>query len=335
MPSKSKTLFNSNVVVAEIGNNHEGSLDLACELISLASDAGAYAVKFQTFQTEKLITGRDFKRTGQLKKFQLSYSDFEFLAKYCLENDIIFLSTPFDFESIEFLKPLVSAFKISSGDNTNIPLLEKVAYTGLPILLSTGMLTKNELTTVVKQIKRWWDDEGIKTNLALLHCVSAYPTPPEQANLLAIKELKKYSDIVGYSDHTKGIEAAIAAVTLGATIIEKHFTVRHDYSEFRDHQLSANPVELKQLVRRIDHLESLLGTQEIRCEDCELQSIDALRRSIVTTRKLAKGSVLTENDLCAVRPAGGLPPGNEKLLLGKTLKDSMEKGEVLYLASVV
>jgi len=335
MSAKNRTLLNSNVVVAEIGNNHEGSLDLACELISLASDAGAYAVKFQTFQTEKLITARDVKRTGQLKKFQLSYSDFEYLAKYCQEMDIVFLSTPFDLESVEFLKPLVPAYKISSGDNTNFPLLEKVAYTGLPILLSTGMLTDSQLTEVVKQIRKCWDNEGIKGNLALLHCVSAYPTLPEQANLLAIEELKKYSDIVGYSDHTKGIEAAITAVALGATIIEKHFTVRHDYSEFRDHQLSANPVELKELVQRIGHLESLLGTQEIRCEDCESQNIDALRRSIVTTRKLAKGSVLTESDLCAVRPAGGLPPGNEKLLLGKTLKDSMEKGEVLYLASVV
>ena len=335
MPLKNTTLFNSTVVVAEIGNNHEGSLDLACELISLASDAGAYAVKFQTFKTEKLITGRDFKRTEQLKKFQLSYSDFEFLAKYCQEKNIMFLSTPFDSESVDFLKPLVSAFKISSGDNTNIPLIEKVAYTGLPILLSTGMLTKNELITVVEHIKKCWDHEGIKANLALLHCVSAYPTPPEQANILAIRELRKYSDTVGYSDHTKGIDAAIAAVTLGATIIEKHFTVRQDYSEFRDHQLSADPTELKELVQKIGNLQSLLGTEEIRCEDCESQNVDLLRRSIVTARNLAKGSVLTENDLCAVRPAGGLRPGDEKLLLGKQVKESMEKGEILYMTSVV
>ena len=314
-------------IIAEIGNNHEGSFSLAEEMVGMAAESGADAVKFQTIIPEKLVSIQQSERILQLQKFQLSYDEYMKLSKVASKEGVIFLSTPFDIQSAIFLNDLVPAFKIASGDNDFYPLIEFLAETGKPIIMSTGLMQLHEIEKSVLLIKNIWQKNHNTEELALLHCVSSYPTPPENANLLAINELKKISDIVGYSDHTSGIEAAILSVALGARIIEKHFTIDNNYSDFHDHQLSSNPTEFKKLVNQVRATEKMLGNGKKSLSDLEFKAEKSIRRSIVASQNLPVGHKILMEDLDWVRPGDGIRPGNEKNIIGKRLNQDIQKGE--------
>jgi N,N'-diacetyllegionaminate synthase len=312
-------LDRSVFVIAEVGNNHEGSYARAEEMIGRAKEAGADAVKFQTIVPERLVSVGDGARIAQLARFQFSYAQFEGLAATARRAGIIFLSTPFDIESVAALDPLVPAFKVASGDNDFFPLLTAVALTGKPILLSTGLADLAGIAVSKTFIESTWQREGRQGALALLHCVVSYPTLAEDANLLAIRDLATLGCRVGYSDHTIGIDAAILSVALGARVIEKHFTLDKNQSDFHDHKLSADPADLAELVRRVRETEILLGAGNKTVRPCENAVRERVRRGIVASRDLASGTVLAPADLSWVRPRSGLAPGQEDRLIGKRL----------------
>lgn len=322
------------LIIAEIGNNHEGSYALAEEMIGLAAKAGAGAVKFQTIVPDKLISPIQQDRIEQLEKFRLTYDEFEKLSKVAQDENIIFLSTPFDIESARFLEPIVPAFKISSGDNNFFPMIDVIIKMGKPIIFSAGLTDLEQITLTKKFIMDIWSKIGIEQEMAILHCVTSYPTPLAEANLLSIRTLQELGVTVGYSDHTIGIEAAVISVALGARIIEKHFTIAKDYSDFHDHQLSADPHELSELVRRTSEVNLMLGNGGKRIVECEKNTKEPIRRSIVAVSKLSQGTVLELDHLSWVRPGGGLSPGREHELLGKVLRRSLKKGEIIVLDDV-
>jgi len=325
---------NKILIVAEIGNNHEGIYTLAEEMIGLASEAGAGAVKFQTIVPDKLISPMQQDRIEQLEKFRLSYDEFEKLNNVAQHENIIFLSTPFDIESARFLEPIVPAFKISSGDNNFFPMIDVIIKMRKPIILSAGLTDLEQISLTKDFIMDGWSKIGVEQEMAILHCVTSYPTPLAEANLLSIHKLKELGVTVGYSDHTIGIEAAVISVALGARIIEKHFTIAKNYSDFHDHQLSADPHELSELVRRTSEVNLMLGNGEKRIVECEKNTKESARRSIVAGDDLSQGTVLDLDHLSWVRPGGGIWPGKEYELLGKVLRRSLKKGEIIVLDDV-
>jgi len=318
-------------IIAEIGNNHEGSYALAEKMVILAAEAGADAVKFQTIIPERLVSIQQADRIEQLQKFQFSYNEFTKLSKVANNKGVVFLSTPFDIDSALFLNDIVPAFKIASGDNDFFPLIEVIAKTGKPIIMSTGLANIDEVKQSVKFIKNIWDNQNIDQELALLHCVSSYPTPLENANLLAIRELENIAGIVGYSDHTLGIDAAILSVALGARIIEKHFTIDNNYSDFHDHKLSANPEDFKEMVEKIRLAEKTLGSGIKKPSPEELENRIKIRRSIVAKHDLPTGHKISIDDLDWVRPGDGIRPGGENKVIGKTMKRAFMAGEKIEL----
>lgn len=322
------------LVVAEIGNNHEGDFGLAQALIGLAARAGAQAVKFQTIVPERLVGPDQTARLAQLGRYALSPDQHAQLAETASAAGVMFLSTPFDLGSVAMLDPLVPAFKVASGDNDFVPLLERVARTGKPVLLSTGMRDLDGAGAAAGTVRRVWSDLDVDPGLVLLHCVSAYPTAPEDANLRALAALASLGATVGYSDHTLGIGAAPLAVALGARVIEKHFTIAHDHSEFRDHRLSADPGELEALVARVREANAMLGDGRKRVAASEEATAAAARRSIAAARDLPAGHHVAFEDLAWLRPAGGLPPGREGELIGRRLRAAVPAGSRLDLQAV-
>lgn len=323
-------------IIAEIGNNHEGSRQLAEELIGRAAEAGADAVKFQTIIPERLVASSETTRLAQLARLCLPADDFVYLANVAARAGVLFLSTPFDTESVAVLNPLVPAFKIASGDHANPSLLRTVAATGKPIICSTGCGTMDTVRETKRYIEEVWTTRKVRSELAFLHCVSSYPVLPTQTNLRAIVTLaREFSDcVIGYSDHALGIDAAVSAVAVGARIIEKHFTIAHDYSDFRDHQLSANPVELTELVRRVRELEGMLGTGEKVIQENEHATAKSVQRSLAASRDLPAGHVLTADDLIALRPATGVPASAWDSMVGRRLTRAIHAGELLMAESV-
>ncbi len=320
------------MIVAEIGNNHEGSVTLAEELIGLAAEAGVDAVKLQTFRTEEFVSRSDLARFEQLRSFELTEDQVERLKQIADGAGVCFISTPLDVPSAEFLERLVVAYKVASGDNTFLPLLERIAVTGLPVIVSTGLATLGEVACAKQAIERIWQARGIRQSLALLHCVSSYPTPHDEANLAAISTLRQlFQCTVGYSDHTLGIDAAVLSVAAGARIVEKHFTIANDHSSFRDHRLSADPRAMAELVRRIREVERMMGDGARVPRPCEEAAIPRLRRSVAARRPLPAGTVLSPDDLTWLRPAGGIAPGQEQLVLGRALAVPLEAGQPITL----
>jgi len=316
-------------IIAEIGNNHEGDFELAKEMVRAAAQAGADAVKFQTINPVELVSASQTARVAQLEKFRFSCDQFEQLAELTASCGALFMSTPFDLDAVRFLDELVPAFKVASGDNDFFPLLRAVAETGKPVVMSAGLMELTEVQRSRDYIRSVWQEKGISQDLAILHCVSCYPTPEEDANLRAIRALEGLNVVPGYSDHTLGIDAAVAAVAVGARIIEKHFTVDKNYSDFDDHQLSADPADLKEMVRRIREMETLLGNPGKGMSGCEKASKMSSRRSIVAKTDLPAGTLLKWENLSWVRPGGGVPPGRESDVLGKCLRQSVAKGEMI------
>lgn len=316
------------LIVAEIGNNHEGDRVLAEELIAAAADAGAQAVKFQTILPDKLVTAAEVDRLVQLRRLVLDEDAFGRLADVAARHGVMFLSTPFYLEAVELLAPLVPAFKIASSDNDWLALLERVAATAKPILLSTGMADAATVGRGVAAVEAVWSDRDIADpGIVLLHCVSSYPTRPEDANLAVIGMLASLGRVVGYSDHTIGIKAAVLAVAAGARVIEKHFTLDKNYSAFRDHALSADPAELSELVAGVREVQVWLGGGEKRLLDCEASVATAARRSAVAARDLRTGERIGPSDVSWLRPGGGIPAGEPEAVIGRTLRTGLAEGE--------
>lgn len=305
-------------IIAEVGVNHNGDICLAKRLIDEAAKAGCDAVKFQSFKASRLVTGKARQAEYQkqnigkdgdtqlemLKRFELTEDDFRQLRDFSESRNIEFLSTPFDEESLNELERLeVRRYKLSSGDLTNKPLIQKVAKTGKPIILSTGMATLAE----VDEALRWCDEVGAG-DVSLLHCTSAYPTNYDDVNLLAMDTLRDaFKRPVGYSDHTLGIEIPIMAVARGARIIEKHITLSCDM-EGPDHRASLEVARLSEMVSGIRHVESAFGSSEKKPNDSELATAQIVRKSVVSTRALKPGDVITSDDITVKRPADGIPP---------------------------
>jgi len=319
------------MLIAEIGNNHEGNFNLAQDMIKMAADSGADAVKFQTFCASRYVTTQDKKRFEQLKKYELSYNQFELLAHTAEKNGLIFLSTPFDIESADALEPFVPAYKISSGDNTFWPFINHIAQKGKPVILSTGLTTMSELEKAVSIISNNSPVKNIKDALVLLHCISAYPADSKDLNLLSIQYLKDHFDVfTGYSDHAMGIDSCLAAVGLGARVIEKHFTYKKDGQTFKDHLLSANPEEFKEMASKTRAIEKMIGTYQKQPIEAESPLFIAARRSIAARQDIPKGTRLDRSHIVWVRPGNGFKPGEEDLVIGRTLNKDIQAGTVFF-----
>jgi sialic acid synthase SpsE len=266
----------------------------------------------------------------------LTYSQWEELQHLTKALGLLFFSTPLDLESAKFLRNLVDCYKIASGDNNFFPLIEQICQTGKPVILSSGLSDLNQVKKSKQFMENSWSQHGIQQELAILHCVSSYPVPAEQANLAAIPYMKsQLGCAIGYSDHTLGLEACIIAIALGAQIIEKHFTLKKDFSDFRDHQLSADPMEMKELVALAARVPLMVGKPEKTIQPCEMELVQAARRSIVAGANLSQGHCLTRDDLMWLRPGGGLPPEQESILIGRTLKRDLDFGEPISLSDLV
>jgi len=321
-------------IIAEIGNNHEGNFNIAGDMIGLAARAGADAVKFQTIVPDKLVAPNQTERIKQLQKFKFNYQQFIELKSIADQEEIIFLSTPFDLESAAFLNSIVPAFKVASGDINFFPLLDAIACYGKPVILSSGASTLDEIKLAKQRLESIWRAKHITQELAILHCVISYPTALRDVNLNCLHTLKELDVTIGYSDHTLGIEASILSVAIGARIVEKHFTIDKKYSKFRDHSLSADPIEFSEMVRRIRTAEDILGDGEKCPRVCEIEPLKAVRRSIVSKDALTKGHRIGQSDINWIRPGTGLPPGQEDQILGRRLKRDLRKGEPILLSDL-
>jgi len=328
-------------IIAEAGVNHNGSIELAKKLIDVASDAGADAVKFQTFKAEKLVSKSaqkaayqkenmddgDDSQLNMLKKLELDTKTHKELIAYCKDKGIMFLSTPFDLESIEMLDSLgLKIFKIPSGEITNLPYLRAIAKLNKKVVLSTGMATMDEVRDAFNILVQ---NGTKKENITILHANTMYPTPMEDVNLRAMLSIEKELDVaVGYSDHTLGIEVDIAAVALGATLIEKHFTLDKSM-EGPDHKASLEPDELKAMVTGIKNIEKALGSDEKKPSPSESVNIEIARKSIVAARDIKKGEYFSEDNLTTKRPAKGVSPMKWDEILGSKAQKDYEEDELI------
>ncbi|QZY54312.1 N-acetylneuraminate synthase [Crassaminicella profunda] len=320
-------------IIAEAGVNHNGNINIAKMLIDAAVEAGVDAIKFQTFKADGLVTKKAPKAEYQkettgsgnqyemLKKLELSMEEHLTLKEYCHKKGILFISTPFDFESVDLLEKLnMPLYKISSGDLTNIPLLKYIAKKNKPIILSTGMANLGEVEDAVECIRNISNSE-----LTLLHCTSNYPTNYKDVNLNAMITLKNAFKLeVGYSDHTLGIEIPIAAVAMGAKVIEKHFTLDR-YMEGPDHESSLEPEELKEMVKSIRNIENAFGDGMKKCNKNEEKSKLVSRKSIVAKRAIQIGEIIRKDMLDFKRPANGIEPKWVDDIIGKKAICPIEK----------
>lgn len=318
------------LIIAEIGANHEGDVAAAERLIRLAARAGVDAVKFQTYRADKIVSRTDPDRQAHFARLELSNEAFRQLDHIAREEGVLFLSTPFDRESVDFLNPLVPAFKVASGDLTAGPLLTQVAEMGKPILLSTGMSSEEEIAQALESIAGIIGEAALKERAVLLHCVSSYPTPPDQANLASIPFLRdRFGLLVGYSDHTLGVQACEAAVALGAVVIEKHFTDSKTGRTLRDHALSAEPDEMATLVERIRKLEPMLGHYGKAPMPAEVDNRQSMRRSVAAARPIPAGTVIAGEMLTVLRPAEGIPPSEFGRVIGRHAARDLAEGDIL------
>ncbi len=332
------------IIIAEAGVNHNGSLDMAKQLVDMAVEAGVDYIKFQTFKASKLVTksakraeyqqkniGKEGDSQYQmLKKLELSPEEHDILIDYCHQLGIKFFSTAFDFDSIDYLHSLnLGLWKIPSGEVTNYPFLKRIAAYNEPTILSTGMCDMENVRAAVEALYK----NGLtKENLILLHCNTEYPTPFEDVNLKAMDALRNEFGVeVGYSDHTKGIEVPIAAVALGATIIEKHFTLDRNM-EGPDHKASLEPDELKAMVSSIRNIEKAVGGDGTKhVSESEKKNIAIARKSIVAASDIKAGDVFTEQNLTVKRPGSGISPMRWEEVLGQKAKKDFNEDELITL----
>ena len=304
MKLKNFNLKKKVFIIAEVGNNHEGNFSIAKKLVRLAAKAGADAIKFQTFKTENFIRKKDINRFKQLKKFELSYEQFKSLKKLAHIKKIKFISTPLDLESADFLIKNADLIKIASGDNNFFPLIEKVLKSKKSIIISTGMINILQIKDLTNYIYKVIGKKSAVKRIALLHCVTSYPVEDEFANLRSVEYLIKNSKLtIGYSDLTIGNEACIAAVAMGAKIIEKHFTINKKFSKFRDHALSADYIDLKNIVSGIRKVEKQLGRFNKEIQKPEKKLIKIVRRAAYANKDIFPGEKLTTENINFLRPA--------------------------------
>lgn len=327
-------------IIAEAGVNHNGSLDIAKKLVDEAKKSGADCIKFQTFIAENIISknakqakyqtkniGKEQSQLEMIKKLELSFEDFKQLNNYCIEKNIDFLSTAFDLESIDFLESLgMNTWKIPSGEITNLPYLIKIAKLKKKVILSTGMSTMQEIEDAVNIFKEYGT-----TDITILHCTTQYPTLFEDVNLNAMLSIKeKFGYDVGYSDHTKGIEVPIAAVALGATVIEKHFTLDNNMIG-PDHKASLQPDELKKMVKSIRNIELSLGDGRKVVANSEKENMSIARKSIVAKKSIRKGQLLSEENITVKRPGDGISPMRWFDILGTVAIRDFEEDELIQI----
>lgn len=325
-------------IIAEAGVNHNGNIDIAKRLVDVAKEAGADVVKFQTFRADSLASKYaqkaeyqfhtiDEKETQKemLKKLELTYDMHVELIRYCKQAGIEFLSTPFDLDSIDLLESVgMNLYKIPSGEITNLPYLRKIGSLKKPVILSSGMSTLEEVEEAVKILK-----ESGAAGVSVLHCNTQYPTPMEDVNLNAIKSMQEEVGVrVGYSDHTEGIEASIAAVAIGAEIIEKHFTLDKTM-EGPDHKASLEPHELKAMVKAVRNIETAMGDGEKRPTFSEKENIAIVRKSIVAKRQIEKGEIFSEDNITTKRPGNGISPMLWDRVMGTEAKRKYEEDELI------
>lgn len=327
-------------IIAEVGVNHNGSIELAYKLVDVAVEAGADAVKFQTFKAENLVSQNVQKADYQkqttdasesqfdmIKKLELDVKTHKELISYCQEKNIMFLSTPFDHDSIDMLGILgLGIFKIPSGEITNLPYLRHIGSLDKNVILSTGMSRLDE----VKDALNILINSGTKKeNITILHANTMYPTPMEDVNLNAMLTIHKELGVdVGYSDHTLGIEVDIAAVAMGASIIEKHFTLDNTMNG-PDHKASLEPEELKAMVLAIRNIEKALGSHEKKLTPSESVNIDIVRKSIVAIKDIRKGNVFTEENIAIKRPGNGISPMKWDKILGSVSSRDYNADELI------
>ncbi len=334
--------MNNTLIIAEAGVNHNGSIELAKQLIDVAASAGADYVKFQTFKAEKIASKSASKASYQqkstsasesqldmLKKLELSEAAHHELIEYCQQKNIRFLSTAFDLDSIDLLQSLgIQLGKIPSGEITNLPYLRKMAQSFKQLILSTGMTEMDELRAAIDVLIHEGCD---KNKLTVLHCNTEYPTPFEDVHLNAMLTIRDQLGVtVGYSDHTPGIEVPVAAVALGATVIEKHFTLDRSM-EGPDHKASLEPEELIQMVTAIRHIEKALGNPDKKPSPSEIKNKVIARKSIVAARNIQAGEAFTERNLAVKRPGSGISPMQWDNVIGKKAPRDFREDELIEL----
>ena len=330
--------MNKVFIIAEAGVNHNGSLETAKRLIDVASEAGADAVKFQTFKAEKLVCKNTRKAEYQMNTTDASETQYDMLKKleltdimhkelmaYCEKRNILFLSTPFDMDSIDYLNGIgITMMKIPSGEITNYPYLKKIAQTHKPVILSTGMSTLEEVREAIEVLNKNGSED-----LTVLHCNTEYPTPFNDVNLEVLHTLRDELGVkVGYSDHSMGIEIPIAAVAMGATVIEKHFTLDKGMKG-PDHKASLEPEELRAMIRAIRNVEKALGSGLKEPSKSEIKNKVIARKSIVAMTDIAEGDILTEENLTTKRPANGISPMLWEKVIGTAAKRDFKKDELI------
>ena len=327
-------------IIAEAGVNHNGSIELAKQLIDVASEAGADAVKFQTFKADTLVskgaqkanyqketTDAQESQYAMIKKLELDIDTHKELIAYCKEKNIMFLSTPFDLDSVDLLNDLgLLIFKIPSGEITNLPYLRKIGALGKKVILSTGMADIGEIEDALDVLV----EAGTKKeDITVLHANTMYPTPMEDVNLKAMVTVGKTFDVAyGYSDHTLGIEVDIAAVAIGASCIEKHFTLDKTM-EGPDHKASLEPDELKAMVKAIRNIEVALGSSIKKPSPSEKPNIEVARKSIVASQPIKKGEILSEENLAIKRPGNGINPMRWDELIGSVARKDYDVDELI------
>lgn len=332
--------MNKVFVIAEAGVNHNGDINIAKKLVDVAVEAKVDAVKFQTFRAESLVcknaqkaeyqmetTDKKETQFDMLKKLELTLDMHKELIEYCKQKNVAFLSTPFDLESIDLLEQLgMEVYKIPSGEITNLPYLRKIGKLGKKVILSTGMSTIQEVQDAVKVLK----DSGSE-DISVLHCNTQYPTPMEDVNLNVMQTMREALKVpVGYSDHTQGIEVPIAATALGATVIEKHFTLDRNM-EGPDHKASLEPEELKQMVQAIRNVEKALGKKEKTPTASEKDNIPIVRKSIVAKIPIKKGENFCESNITTKRPGTGLSPMLWDKVIGQKANRDFRADEMIEL----
>lgn len=328
------------IIIAEAGVNHNGNFELAKKMVDAAKEAGVDYVKFQTFNPKKLVskyaekaeyqketTGSDETQLQMLQKLTLTEDHFLSLRDYCREVGIGFISTPFDLESIAFLETFDMDFwKVPSGEVTNLPYLEAIARTKRKVVMSTGMCDMNEIQDAIEVLEK-----NGTTDITLLHCNTQYPTPYEHVNLSAMYSIRDaLHKEVGYSDHTQGIEVPIAAAAMGATVIEKHFTLDKNM-EGPDHKASLNPAELKQMVSAIRNIEQAIGNGLKEPSSSEMANKAVARKSIVASRSIKQGEVFSEDNLTTKRPGTGISPMKWYDVVGKIAVRDFKEDEIIEL----
>lgn len=323
--------FSKTFIIAEIGNNHEGKFKIAKRLIKLASKAKVDAVKFQTFNTEKFINKIDEKRFRQIKKFQLTQKEFIDLKKYAHSINLNFISTPLDIQSANFLIKNSDIIKIASGDNNFFPLIDKVVSSTKNVIISTGLLDISEINFLRDRIYKLIGKELAHKRVAFLHCVTSYPVKDEFANLESVKYLlDKLNFTIGYSDHTLGIDAVCSAVSMGAKIIEKHFTIDKYFSSFRDHALSADFKEMSEMVKKIRKIELLKGQYQKKIQTCEKFFLNTIRRAPYAVNDIKKGEILTYENVNFLRSVNSKNFLSIDNVIGKKTIRSIKKNKKIF-----